>query len=171
MRRIFRITALTVAFLYATGTMALGAQSQKLAAGEWFVHAPSKEFKDLPTLANKADGEGDEPGAMLFVCDRANYYLLVMLPTVKFAKSEPGAVIAGDGAGARYATTFKDLYGTKAALGKKFDRDADIMFTEIPKAMLAKLSDKGTLQVDIKGQLWSIALKGIAAKVPTFTAF
>jgi hypothetical protein len=37
--------------------------------------------------------------------------------------------------------------------------------------MLAKLSDNGALQVDLKGQSWSIALKGIAAKVPTFAAF
>jgi hypothetical protein len=147
------------------------AQPQRLAAGEWFVYAPSKDFKDLPTLATEADGGGDAPGNMLFVCDRTNYYLLLIFPTVKFASSEPGAVILGDGADARYETAFKDLYGTRAPLGKKFDRDADIMFTGIPKALLARLNDNGTLQVDLKGQSWSMALKGIAAKVPSFTSF
>ena len=151
--------------------VAHAAQPQQLTAGEWFVYAPSKDFKDLPTLATEADGGGDVPGNMLFVCDRSNYYLLLIFPTVKFANSEPGTVILGDGADARYETTFKDLYGTRAALGKTFDRDADILFTGIPKAMLARLSDNGKLQVDLKGQAWSMALKGIAAKVPTFTAF
>jgi len=41
------------------------------------------------------------------------------------------------------------------------------MFTGIPKPCLARLSDNGTLQVDLNGQAWSLALKGIGAKVPT----
>ena len=174
MRPTIRAIAFIAALACAMGELpdaAHAAPPQKLAAGEWFVYAPSKDFKDLPTLATEADGGGGVPGNMLFVCDRTNYYLLLIFPTVQFAKSEPGAVILGDGADARYETTFKDLYGTRAALGKKFDRDADIMFTGIPKAILARLSDNGTLQVDLKGQTWSMALKGIAAKVPTFTAF
>ena len=174
MQQKIRAIAFIAALACAMGALsyaAHAAQPQKLATGEWFIYAPSKDFKDLPTLATEADGGGDVPGNMLFVCDRAKYYLLLIFPTVKFAKTEPGVVILGDGADARYETTFKDLYGTRAPLGKKFDRDADIMFTDIPKAMLARLSDNGKLQVDLKGQTWSMALKGIAAKVPTFTTF
>jgi len=175
MRPTFRTAALTAAFLCVAGVMApsaYAAQPQKLAAGEWFVHAPSKDFKDLPTLAAERDfSTEDTLGNMIFVCDRANYYLLLVTTTVKFAASEPATVTLGDGADARYQMTFKDLYGTKAALGKKFDRDADIMVAEIPKAILARLADNGALQVDLKGRSWSMALTGIAAKTATFTAF
>jgi hypothetical protein len=143
MRAKIRTIAFIAAWACALATLpdvAPAAQPQKLAAGEWSIQAPSKNFKDLPTLATESDGDGDVPGNMFFVCDHANYYLLLIVPTVKFANNEPGAVIVGDGADARYATTFKDLYATKAALGRKFDRDADIMFTELPKACWQSLA-------------------------------
>jgi hypothetical protein len=148
------------------------AQTQTLAAGEWFVQVPAKGLKDLPSLAAERDFSTDDTlGNMIFVCDHAKYYFLLLAPTFKFAKSEPGSITVGDGADARYQVTFKDLYGTRAPLGAKFDRDASILFADVPKAMLAKLADGGTLRVEVKGRSWSMALTGVAAKVPTFTAF
>jgi len=175
MRHTLRITALGAVLACAAGAMteaARAAPTRKLAAGEWFVRAPAKGLKDLPSLAAERDFSSDDTlGNMIFVCDRAKYYFLLLAPTFKFAKSEPGSVTVGEGADARYQLTFKDLYGTRAPLGAKFDRDASILFADVPKPMLAKLADAGTLRVEVKGQSWSMALSGIAAKVPTFTAF
>jgi hypothetical protein len=174
MRRTLGKAALVTALLCAAGaTHALhAATTQKLAAGEWFVQAPAKGLKDLPSLAAERDFSPDDTlGNIVFVCDRAKYYLLLIAPTFKFARSEPGTVLSGDGADGRFQLTFTDLYGSRAPLGAKFDRDAAILFTEVPKSMLGQLTDGGTLRVDLKDRSWSMALTGIAAKIPTFTTF
>lgn len=153
-----------------TATQSASAEQQTMATGEWSIQLPSKAYKDLPNLTAESEFvEGNTLGRISFVCDRAKYYLLPISPFFERKPIEQSHVAVGSAD--RHAVTFRDLYGTRNALGAKLNWDADILFAEIPVALLDGLADGGTLRVDLRDWSWSIAFKGVAAQTRSFAAF
>lgn len=169
-RKLVALLAPILFLSYACIPPAEAAEPDKLDAGEWHIMMPAKAYKDLPALMTERKvTSGATLGNIVFVCDRSRYYVLLVSPFFKYRPAQDGR-ISLNGGEAEYATSFRDLYGTRDPLGKKIDWDADILYSEIPKTLLTKFTDGSTLRVDLEERSWTIELKAIAAHVQSFTS-
>lgn len=165
------VAALTL--LSASGAFA---DTMKIATGNWLIHKPSKQYKDLPTLLSD-DGNTFEAGLgkINFVCLKTNYYILLVQPSVKLRDVEQATLAAraaNVSAGSVPAVlTFWNLYRTKAPLSHSLDWDADIHVAELSAALLASMKSADVLDLTLAGKNYSVGVPGLGAKIGPFQRF
>jgi hypothetical protein len=173
--KLLRCAALvvTLALLPADGAFA---DTVKITTGNWLIHKPSKQYKDLPTLLSDDDSAFEAGlGKIDFVCLKTNYYILLVQPSVELRDVEPAtlAVRAANASAGSVpaALTFRNLYKTKAPLSRSLDWDADIHVAEIGAALLASMRSADVLDLTLAGKGYSIGVAGLGARIGPFQRF
>ncbi len=157
-----------------SGTTA-SSQAIVLTAGNWYVHKPSKEYKDLPALIpGEQTGEGGL-GLFEFVCMKANYYVLLVQPSIKLRDAEPATLsvraATGSDKSAPVQLTFRNLYKTKVPLSRSIDWDADIHFAEAGAALMAAIKSAGELELTLAGSNYAIGVPDLGPRLSAFQRF
>jgi hypothetical protein len=152
------------------------AETAKIATSGWYIHKPSKQFKDLPALLPK-EQNGFEAGIGLieFVCLNSTYYVLLVQPSVKLRDIEPGAIsvraASASNAAAPITLPFRSLYKMKSLLSRSLNWDADIHYAEVNPALLASIETASDLELALAGQSYTIALSDIGSRLGSFQRF
>ena len=157
--------------------VAAAAEAVKVTTGGWYIHKPSKEYKDLPALLPKQQESGSETGIgqVDFVCLKSNYYMLLVQPSEKLRDSEPGmiAVRAADAPNgfAPTALAFRNLYKTRSQLSRSMDWDANIHYAEIRTALLASLKTANELELTLANRSYAVTLADLGSRLESFQLF
>jgi hypothetical protein len=152
------------------------AETVAITTGNWLIHKPSKEYKDLPTLLAEDDNAfAAGIGKIDFVCLRANYYILLVQPSVKLRDAETATMAvrtANASAGSAPAPlTFRNLYKTKTPLSRSLEWDADIHFAELGAALLASIKTADFLELTLAGKSYLVGVPGLGARIGPFQRF
>lgn len=152
------------------------ADTVKITTGNWLIHKPSKQYKDLPTLLSDDDNAFEAGlGKIDFVCLKTNYYILLVQPSVKLRDVESATIAvraANASAGSAPAPlTFRNLYKTKAPLARSLDWDADIHGAELSAALLASIKSADVLDLTLAGKSYSVGVPGLGARIGPFQRF
>jgi hypothetical protein len=142
----------------------------------WYIHKPSKQYKDLPALLPKQQsGFNAGIGQIEFVCMKSNYYLLLVQPARKLRDTETGTVLVraanAPGGAPPVALTFRNLYKSKTLLSRSMDWDADIHYAEAGPALLASIRNASDMELTLAGGSYAISLSGLASRLASFQQF
>lgn len=173
--KLLRYAAVIVALTLLSAGGA-SADAVKITTGNWLIHKPSKQYKDLPTLLSDDDSAFDAGlGKIDFVCLRANYYILLVQPSVKLRDVETATMAvsaANTSSGSVPAPlTFRNLYKTKAPLSRSLDWDADIHVAEISTALLSSIKTAEVLELTLAGRNYSVGVPGLGVRIGPFQRF
>jgi hypothetical protein len=157
--------------------IAAAAEAVKVTTGGWYIHKPSKEYKDLPALLPKQQETGSEEGIgqLDFVCLKSKYYMLLVQPSVKLRNTESGMMaVRAAGApngSAPTALTFRNLYKTKPPLSRSMDWDADIHYAEVSAALLVSIKTASELELTLANRSYAITLADLGSRLGSFQLF
>ncbi|MFZ2154674.1 MAG: hypothetical protein WAV72_00930 [Bradyrhizobium sp.] len=166
-----------VVSLLALQPAAIDAQEPvRIETSGWYIHKPSKQYKDLPALLPKEQNAFNAGlGQIEFVCLKSNYYLLLVQPSLKLRDAESGTVLVrtenAPGGAPPVALTFRNLYKSKALLSRSMDWDADIHYAEASPALLASIKTASDMELTLAGGSYAVSLSGLASRLATFQRF
>ena len=168
--------ALFVSFLAFHPAVTAAAETVKITTGDWHIHKPSKEFKDLPALLPKEDnGFNAGIGKLDFVCLKSNYYMLLVQPSVKLRDTESGMIsvhVANvPDRNPPILLTFRNLYKAKTLLSRSLDWDADIHYAEVGAALLASIKAAGDLELTLADRSYAISVSDLGSRMGSFQRF
>jgi hypothetical protein len=168
--------ALVVGLLALQPAIAGAEDPVRIETSGWYIHKPSKQYKDLPALLPKEqNGFNAGIGQIEFVCLKSNYYLLLVQPSLKLRDAESGSVMvrAANAAGGAppSALTFRNLYKSKTLLSRSMDWDADIHYAEVSPALLTSIGTAGDLELTLAGASYAIGLSGLGSRLASFQRF
>lgn len=168
--------ALVLGLLALQPAMVGAEEPAKIATSGWYIHKPSKQYKDLPALLPKEQNGFDAGiGQIEFVCMKSDYYLLLVQPSLKWRDTEPGmisvrAANAPDGT-PPVPLTFRNLYKTRTVLSRSLNWDADIHYAEVDATLLASIKAAGDLELTLAGQRYAITLSDLGSQLGSFQRF
>lgn len=152
------------------------AETVKITTGNWLIHKPSKEYKDLPTLLADDDNTFRAGiGKIDFVCLKSNYYIFLVQPSVKMRDAESGTISVrapnAPSGSPPAPLTFRNLYKTKTTLSQKLEWDADIYFAEVNAALLTSIKTADILELTLAGKNYTIDVSGLGTRIGPFQRF
>jgi hypothetical protein len=162
------------AALSLLSAVAARAETVTITTGNWLIHKPSKEYKDLPTLLADDDNAFRAGiGKIDFVCLKSNYYILLVQPSVKLRDTETAtiSVRAVNAPSVPAGLTFRNLYKTKTLLSRSMDWDADIHYAEFSAALLMSIKTADILDLTLAGKSYSIGVPGLGTQIGPFQRF
>jgi hypothetical protein len=168
--------ALIVCLLAFHPSVTAAEEMVKITTGNWHIHKPSKEFKDLPALLAEDDNTFNAGiGKLDFVCSKSKYYVLLVQPTVKLRDTESGTISVraaeAPAGNPPIPLTFRNLYKTKAPLSPSLDWDADIHYAEAGAALLASIKAADVLELTLAGRSYAISVSDLGSRMGSFQLF
>lgn len=168
--------ALVVCLLALQPAIVRAEETVKIETSGWYIHKPSKEYKDLPALLPKEqNGFNAGIGQIEFVCLKSNYYLLLVQPSLKLRDVESGTILVRAANGPSgippIPLTFRNLYKSKTLLSRSMDWDADIHYAEASPALLTSLRIAGDMELALAGRSYAIGLSGLGSRLASFQQF
>lgn len=165
-----------VAALSLLSAVRAPAETVKITTGNWLIHKPSKEYKDLPALLSEDDSAFRTGiGKLDFVCLKSHYYILLVQPTIKLRETELAAIAvrAANATGASPAVplTFRNLYKTKSTLARNLEWDADIYFAEASTALLASVKTAEVLDLTLADKSYAISVSDLGTRMGPFQRY
>lgn len=165
-----------IAALSLLSALSTAAETTTITTGNWFIHKPSKQYKDLPTLLADDDNAVHAGlGKIDFVCLKSNYFILLVqpsgkLPDVKTATFAVRAANASSGS-TPAPLTFRNLYKTKAPLSRSLDWDADIYYAEFNTALLTSIKTADILELTLAGKSYTVSVPKLGVRIGPFQRF
>lgn len=136
---------------------------------EWRIYKPQRTFKDLPTFRPKEPADVPDFGLLTLVCRKTDVYMLLVQPALKMGSATQARIGAGETA--PIALTFRNLYASKPPIAKLIDWDADIWFSEAPRALLAALASARRMRFDLGDASYLVELDDFGVRLPSFEAY
>lgn len=152
------------------------AETVKVTTGNWLIHKPSKEYKDLPTLLAEDDNAFHAGiGKLDFVCMKSNYYMLLVQPSVKLRDTESGTISVraanAPNGSPPVPLTYRNLYKAKTLLSRSLDWDADIHYAEVNAAVLTSIRTADILELTLAGKSYTISVSDLGTRFGPFQRF
>lgn len=176
MRNRMIVAQLVLAAALVAFQPAAAAETVKVTTSAWYIHKPSREFKDLPTLLPKEQSGFDVGiGLLEFACLKSTYYMLLVQPSVELRDTEQGAITmrAANAANDTAPTPlmFRNLYKTKSLLSRSLNWDADIHYAEVSATLLASIKATSDLELTLANRNYAIALSDFGSRLGSFQRF
>lgn len=165
-----------IAALSLLSALSAAAETTTITTGNWFIHKPSKQYRDLPALlADDDNAFHGGLGKIDFVCRKSNYFILLVQPSGKLRDVET-ATFAVRAANASSGSTpapltFRNLYKTKAPLSRSLDWDADIYYAEFSTALLTSIKTADILELTLAGKGYAVSVPNLGVRIGPFQRF